>query len=512
MNDRDGQRRTHSYGSPDEGSDSAPRPHTPKREAQTRLFGTEEAKDEGKDPTPFEEPPPAANSPLNAPFRPPPETLQAEPDVLANLVGAPSSASAADSDDPFQISSAGFSLLPVEESNLETSKHELLKAVELSLARFALAGSVHFEGMDLVFESQQGRVQLNAKFEVARWERQDADARDRAAADLARKLAQRAPTSRSPRTGRHLHVDASTLGLACAAFGLIALLVYLSQLPPEVSKTDGAPVPGSEPSAAAPPTGGSEKFCEAVRGRVFRGGSIGLADAEGWVVEIAMLGEPGEQLLENEHALAPFFEPERNGFAAYRWKEEPDLALTKGSEPKVEVREFSLAGSPSASEGVRFTFSGSFVESYFDEEHRSRFYHLAHELSESLGPSYAAVYARCTHDDIHTLGSWFRGKDGSGAATSLLFFLGTYARPRHIDPLYYRNVGSGEIDPFFALHSIARATAHLDRAALSTLVGSEGGMAVGGKGQPVIITFPFQDGNRASRVSRTIARVTSLTR
>jgi hypothetical protein len=256
----------------------------------------------------------------------------------------------------------------------------------------------------------------------------------------------------------------------------------------------------------------SQQVCEATRARVFRGGQISIADAEGWVVEISLIGAPSGPALAESPVLSEFFGTIKGGAAPYIWQEESHLALTENSEPPVEFNSFSIPGAKAPRPGLTLTFKGSFVENYFDELGRSKFYHFAHGLSSALQPAHAALYARCAHDDIRALGSWFMGNDGPAAATSLVYFLGIFSRPRHVESIHYRAPGSDSVDHSLALASIAQGASHLDRTALATLVGSEGGMALGGADSPVVISFPFSDGNRASRVSRTIARVTSLSR
>ena len=47
-------------------------------------------------------------------------------------------------------------------------------------------------------------------------------------------------------------------------------------------------------------------------------------------------------------------------------------------------------------------------------------------------------------------------------------------------------------------------------ALVASLIGREGGMVMGRPGEAVTLTFPFEDGNRASRLSREIARLTAI--
>jgi len=385
---------------------------------------------------------------------------------------------------------------------------ELTRAVEGALARFATSGLVRLDGDTLELTVPQGSVSQDARKEIIHWESQAPAQRERTANHLARRLAQSVPPSIAPPPKRRWPGDAATWTLAVAACLISAAVIYLSQFQARPGVTPPTSTVVTSAAALEPVVSPSQGVCHATRSRIFRGGLVSLVDAEGWVVELSLIGKNGDKDFLTHPALQEFVGPVRRHLADYRYQGEPHLALTPGAQPQVEVRSFSVAGAGQARPGLTLSFRGSFVESYFDELNRSKFYHLAHSITAQLAPEFAGLYARCEGDKLHTLGSWFLGKDGPAAAASLLYFLGIHAQPRHIAALHYRSAGGKTVDHGLALASIIQGTTHLDRAALSTLVGSEGGMALGS--ESVVISFPFRDGNRAARVSRTIARVTSL--
>lgn len=263
--------------------------------------------------------------------------------------------------------------------------------------------------------------------------------------------------------------------------------------------------PGGEPSRAA-------LVCAATRARVVRGATISVADSEGWVVEYMAFRATDAGALHTTEGLSTFFEsPLAPEGSRYVWQGEPDLAATPTSEDRVLVRPERISGSaPPTYEGVRVTFVGALVDSYFRPSTRAAYFHLASALSDTLGATHAALYARCADGDTHHLGSWFRGRGPEDAVTSLLYVLGTFADPPHLAEPYLHPIGARDLDRAHAFASIARVSSALDRPLLASLIGREGGMVMGRPGEPVTLTFPFEDGNRAARLSREIARLTSI--
>ena len=408
---------------------------------------------------------------------------------------------------------ASHPLLELEEPDSAAALRELRDAVARALGRYAINGELEIAHFELQLTTPRGRIVQDARLEIIRWNRQDAALREQTAARLARQLAAAVPTGAAPRS-RVFNIDRSTWALALFACVLVSGLLYFDFDSSNAATSHDQPSVEQKQSAQAslttvvPKRKRSVEVCETTRARIFRGGLISMADAEGWVVELSLTGSNAPML---EHrALGEFFADIRKGHANYSWKDEPQLAHSAKSAPPIQLQTLSFPSENGITNSLTFSFSGSYVESYFDELNREKFYHLAHRLSSALKAKHTALYARCAHDQIHTLGSWFRGESAQGAAASLLYFIGSYASPAHVSHQHLAPPGQNEIDRAFSFTAITTGTAHIDRAALSMLVGSEGGMATGDGNDAVIITFPFRDGNRASRVSRTLARVTGM--
>jgi len=392
------------------------------------------------------------------------------------------------------------------------SKRELVFAVDSALARFASSGGTELAGDRLVLRHRHGAASEDARSALACWDRLDKRERERLANQLARKLVT-SRNSLSPASApSKFQVDLGLVGLILGTLAVVLALSYWTfwNDPDQGrhARTNSLqPTTLKDTSPAAPHSAAT--VCEATLARIHRGGHISMADADGWVVELSLLGSVDLGPLETSTELRTFIEPDNKGAWRYIWNEEPRLALSSQAQPPLRVQALSIPLKDQIYHGLTLTFEGSFVEGYFDEISREKFYHLAHSLSAATKTKHVALYARCAHDEEHTLGSWFLGEHSQGVAASLLYFMGMYAAPRHLDAIHYRDPRTKQPDQGRAFSSILQATTHLDRKALSTLVGSEGGMAVGAADN-VVVTFPFRDGSRATRVSRTMARVTGL--
>lgn len=420
--------------------------------------------------------------------------------------------------EPSQDSEAPLELLRVEAPSRHETRGELLRTVEAALTRFAVSGGLELDGDVLVLKAAAGVSREDVRFALARWNTQGSAERQAVAVALARKLVSPLQVS-EPKKTRAWRIDLGLLGLVLVSCLVLGLFVYWSTPQPSEPRTPPSNLNPHSAGAVPPVRDRGQHVCETTRGRVFRGGLISMTDTEGWVVELALLGAPRSAPLERHPSLLDFVQTRSDGSGSYVWSGEPQLAMSTGSPSSIDLRPFSISSDENTRPGLILTFDGSFVESYFDEISRGKFHHLAFALSTAIDAEYSALFGRCSHDAIHTLGSWFWGKDSASVATSLLYFMGMYAVPRHLDALHFEHSSTGTADHSVGFAAIVRATTHIDRAALSTLVGSEGGMAVGsgaefrtgqGNGGHTIITFPFRDGNRASRVSRTMARVTGL--
>lgn len=398
-------------------------------------------------------------------------------------------------------------------------RQEISTALQEELGRYGNGGLVRIEGSTVSL--QQGDINLSCPIGnwANSWPRLDEDSRRKCVSTLARSLSRARPLRPSGRASRRLEIDRSFLYVGAAV--LIAFLYYLtlgrtSEGPSSriSSNSDSATRQGAAQTALASESQDARaiRVCAATMNRVFQGGSVTVADADGWRVEIALLGPPGAKATSAKEVLSRYVEdPSKREGSRFRWKDEPGLASIETSDTLVQVRGIESAAANNTAWSIVLSFGGTLVDPYFSESGRSRFYHIAHNLSEELGAANVAVYGRCSDTSIHAIGSWFRGRDAAGAAASLIFFMGMYASPSHLSASHYGATQPGEAPRLdIALSSITRGTAAVDRQILANIVGSEGGMALGKSDEAVTITFPFSDGNRASRASRSLTRLTGL--
>ena len=409
---------------------------------------------------------------------------------------------------------------------LSWQEGDVVRHVGDALARFGSGGQLTFsEGvLSLQGPSFRSSAQLGCSLET--WAERDFATKQRLASDLARELA--APRSLSHRPSRKIYLPVSPLQLLVAGcvVGVLAYIWFfdLSSSPRSQNKdlSHEASLGEREPRVTREDatTGRSlsvvraSNSCRTSLSRMLTGGTISVAEAEGWVVELALLRQGAVERLATHPALRRYVADPRAPLGSkFIDRSFGALGTVDTSDTVVQVRQADVVGAEGVrASGVRLTFGGTYVDSYFSKEKRATYFAIAHKLSQQLKASHSALYARCADGEQPSLGSWFRGIDAASASAALLYFIGTYSRPPHIASPFYKRPDQTALDPGVAFESISAATTHIDRPALATLVGSEGGMATGKSGDAVTITFPFADGNRASRVSRTLARAVRLQR
>lgn len=393
---------------------------------------------------------------------------------------------------------------------------ELESLVREALAKYAAIGELRVTPRQISLDTPIGTTRFTLGTWMESWPRLSLAEREDHAREIARRLqgevAKRRDSGRPP-----VRVDLRIVGAVVFLLGLSAFLYFDSRSNSfEVSDRGGSPDDPTLPASGRASTNETEtrarRVCAETRARIHQGGSVTVADAEGWLVEVQLLAEGKSGQLAKTPALKNFFtDPSSAKGSKYQW---PDAKLSTldTSDTKVRIVGYQLenANSEESIPGITFSFGGALVDAYFNESQRGEYYRIAHALAESVGATHGALYARCAHEKTHALGSWFLGANAAKASSSLVYFMGIYARPRHVSRSYTHAVGADTLDPLLAFRSVEKATEHLDRAALATLAGSQGGMATGKEGDAVVISFPFRDGNRASRTSRNIARVTSL--
>lgn len=392
---------------------------------------------------------------------------------------------------------------------------EILRAADDALSRFGVVGKVALEENILFLRGEPRATGVALGAWAVEWPRLDEASRRAHIQTLVRDLTQKRRRS-APAPSAKTSFRVPPLGLALGGvLLLVSGFLFFGESGPEKSSRATAL---RRDAARDPATGLSTsearalRSCAAVQTRVFQGGHVSVADVDGWVVEISLLREGETQPLTTHPALKEFVsEPGSGSGSHFIWPHEPGLGTIDTSDTRVLVSGASLVESEETpATSATLTFSGTYVDAYFSEENRGRYYHIASALTEALGATHAALYARCRDQKVPALGSWFHGTNEARAAASLLFFMGVLANPPHLAVPFLRGPGEPHTDPGHAFVNIAQSTSRLDRNSLATLVGSEGGMATGRPGGSVTITFPFRDGNRSSRVSRSLARVTSL--
>lgn len=409
------------------------------------------------------------------------------------------------------------------------AKTEVLTRLTEELARFGAVGDVLIEGSSVVLVHPTGPRRATVEEWLHEWDHLDEPTRRLRVSQLARTLARPTslPVTRSPPTPASSLLPWLLLGALVLAIGggvvwAVGDLGRGMARPALASHgaAEGSPGAPTDAPAADVRKDRSSLVCAAARARVVRGATITVADAEGWVVEY-MAFRPLEAdaaaaanapALHAAPALSTFFAaPTAPDGSAYVWPDEPELSRAPTSDDRVVVRAEPIDGAtPSTHTGVRITFHGALVDAYFRPTTRVAYFHLASALTDALGASHGALYARCGDSDAHHLGSWFRGRDHHDAVTALMYTLGTFADPPHLADPYLRPIGQPEIDRALAFASITRVASALDRPLVASLIGREGGMVMGKPGEAVTLTFPFEDGNRASRLSREIARLTEI--
>lgn len=389
---------------------------------------------------------------------------------------------------------------------------DLETLVAEAVARFGTAGRVRVEGDRIHLQGHGANTTAPIGPLLEQWDELSPELKQRRATALARQLVERRRASSPPPAPARAFRLPSALAplLILTAGGAAVYMAYLKLTPPRDAESPSA-TPGG--SASAAPALGSEAYeqerqarearvCALTRERVLRGTTVGPMDVEGWVVELVLL-RAADADLTFDPALAAFIE-RRPGQLSGRfvWASAPLLAEREGPGTTVEIAD---AREGEALRGVRLTFSGRYVISYFTETQRSEYVRAAAALSDRLDARYGALFARCARSTTHELGAWFRGPGPAGAAASLVHFIAGQAAPAQLLP----EQGGASA----GLPELTARALPLDRARVARTIGAHGGMIAGkGGDSATTLTFPFKDGNRAGRASFDLARALGVAR
>lgn len=398
---------------------------------------------------------------------------------------------------------------------------EILRYTNEALARFGTAGTLHLrdDRAHLVLPKSQTSAPLGSWSQ--RWRELDEPTRRLRTTELARSLAQSRAIAASRDSSQKL-LWRSRLSLLFWLSGLLGLALWLGSARPwqrgrphEGSASTRPPAPSAAPSTRSSDerTARATRVCETTRSRVLRGATLGITDIEGWVVEYSAFRTGEQRKLTELPALREFFaDPLAQEGTAFIWAQEPGLGDPSHTETRVvlEAESFAATAQTPAISTLRVSFEGTLIDAYFKPEERRRFYHIAHGLTEALGATHSGLYARCKAGKTHHLGSWFFGRSASSATSALLHLLGVHAEPPHLSTALLHPSAEDAVDESSILSRLDQALSPLDRKTLSSLLGKHGGLAMSQPDGSVILTFPFSDGNRASRLSRELSRQLGL--
>lgn len=414
--------------------------------------------------------------------------------------------------------------------------------VEAELQRRGSPGKPRIEGQFLVLGKGATEARADLKGSVQQWDSLPDDLRERRAQQIAQLLSEGAQharvVSRPPaqrrgsRPGlllslRQLLTPMLILGLMVC--GVALAYRYLSPTQPGfadfkrlINEGPGgiASTVASAVASATLPTYNASNIeheraviasaaCAKSRTRVSRGGSVGPADVEGWQVELVLLRRGSPADLSQSAALSPFVRRAAGATTGKLvWRNATSLLNEDRFDAQVAVRALPALGKKNLS-GVSLVFSGPYVVPYFTETQRTDYFLLADALAEALGATDGALFARCADSESHHVGSWFLGATPGATVGALIYFMDGFSDLPVLKPEVQVS-GSDPVRRGQAFDAIDQAANSLSRGSVATLVGSELGMISGRPNKPARLTYPFRDGNRASRSGLEAARALGL--
>jgi hypothetical protein len=378
--------------------------------------------------------------------------------------------------------------------------------VEAKLVRFGAVGTVVIDGLGQTISLQGGGppVTLPIGALAVRWKEIAFEERERECSRLARSLIrERRPVSPAPARARAPYFAL----LVCGGLLLASTVVYRKvRLYLEESRAaaerEAALQQLTDPDAERREH--AAQVCNATRVRLSHGGTVGPADTEGWVVELALVrpaGEPGWPPLTSFLALS-----ESAASGRINWSGAPELSRLEGHDTQVLVQDTLLPETSPQFRQRTLTFSGAYILPYFREREQIQLVRLAHALAESHAVNVAALYARCADGEEHHMGSWFVGSSPGAAAASVMFFMGAYAHPAQLPREVLSSRGDRTFEPEFALTNLLAATQRLKKPELTSWVGPQDG-TVAGSSSFTTIAFPFVESDRALLTSRSLAKL-----
>lgn len=393
------------------------------------------------------------------------------------------------------------------------SESELRQRLADSLSRFGVAGDVTVQAGRAALHGSGPTVTVDVRSLLDDWQSWNEQLRQRRVNDVARQLA----SERRALTGGTLPAQSGVpaflskvgIGVAVILLGFGARVLYRQWEANHPTDAASKPLIADYDAYERDRAERAARVCETTRSRVMRGATVGPSDVEGWVVELAAFRAASKPSLIGDPVLATFVSRsagQTKGRIVWA-NAAPSLARPEGPGTDVTLVESNVpeAGDPFL-RGIRLVMSGHYVVPYFNEPERLDYLRFARVLTDALGADYAALYARCASGTSHQLGSWFRGPTPGGALASLLYFMGVFGEHPDLRATVLAPPNVSNVDYAFAMKNVISAAAGVRKSRVMTLLSADGGMISGTDDQVSTITFPFRDGNRASRSSHVVAR------
>jgi hypothetical protein len=381
---------------------------------------------------------------------------------------------------------------------------EIQRSVEAKLVRYGAIGKVVIDGLGqtLSLLGSGPPVTLPIGALAVRWKEIAFEERERECSHLARSLIRaRRPLSPAPDRLRIPYFALLVLGGVLLAGTVLYRRVRLYLEESSAAEREAA-LQVTDPDAER--RAHAAQVCTSTRVRLSHGGTVGPADTEGWVVELALVRPAGEPAWP---PLTPFLALSEGAASGHiTWAGTPELARLEGHDTRVEVRDTLLPETSPQFRERTLTFSGAYVMPYFREREQIQLVRLAHALAESHGVNVAGLYARCAGGDEHHMGAWFVGSSPGAAAASVLFFMGAYAQPAQLPQEVLSSRSDRALEPEFALANLLAATQRLKKQDLAAVIGPQDG-TVAGLGSFHTIAFPFVESDRALLSSRSLAKL-----
>lgn len=380
---------------------------------------------------------------------------------------------------------------------VEDERAEIEEAVQRELTPLGVRGTVALAGKCIELSAGGAPIAIDIDIVQKQWKLLPPEMQLRKVKDIARGLAE-AHRSVHEASRFHQGPDRNLFKIPRPALALLGLLVVaglVKGLVPRVTRST-APVGSAAPEDIEQKARLS-RACDAMRDRIYQGGSFGAFAMEGWTVELWLSSRKGD--LSRSAALSTAIANGKLTAAG----EETLAGIRDGT---VELSDGFTREAADRSPGwnaVTIVFHEGYARAFFEPESRSRFIDLSERLANSSGAEIGALYGRCAHLSTHDVGAWFHGTDATGAATAMVYQLGLFSDAPVVNrPAMAILRAPGELDALWT------AASKVSVASLAPLLATHGGSVTTSHG--VTVVFPLGGPTRAIGATRDLARKMNL--